>query len=89
MNLDKLEELIKDRYKLLRSEALDDQEFFVNWCDKHKIVMVHPEWVKDEFNTPHRNMVCVMSPENTKDSCPWLLVPKRLAEKALVLGHLP
>lgn len=90
MNLDSLQKIFGKRYKELESEAKDD-EFFVNWCDKHKIIMVHNEWVQDEFNNPRKNMVCVLSPEEMfhENVCPWLLVPKKLAEKTLVLGYLP
>lgn len=89
LNLEKLERLFWDRYKTLLGEALDEEEFFVNYCDKHKIVMMHHEWVQECFNEPRKTRICVLSPERTKNSPQWLLVPRRFAEKALVLGFLP
>lgn len=88
MNFDTLQEIFHKRYRELASEAKDD-EFFIDWCDKHKIVMVHIEWVQDEFNSPRRNMVCVLNPEEGPNLPQWLLVPRRFAEKTLVLGYLP
>jgi hypothetical protein len=88
MDIDKLERMFKAKYKALAKDA-GDEEFFVNYCDEHKIVMVHPEWVKETFNERHRGMVCIDSPENTVTSSPWLLVPKKFAERALILGGLP
>jgi len=88
VNLDRLQEIFANRYRELAFAAKND-EFFVDWCDKHKIIIVHSEWVQDEFNNPRRNMVCVLSPETGQNIAQWLLVPKKLAEKTLVLGYLP
>lgn len=93
MDIEKLERLFSRRYDELCREGLrplnHGNDFFVDWCDRHKIVMMHNDWVQDEFNKPRRNKVCIMSPEEGRNSCPWLLVPKKFAERALVLGYLP
>ncbi|NDD54012.1 hypothetical protein EBZ39_09065 [bacterium] len=89
MNLDKLESIFSAKYKDLVDQNagndLIDDDFWIDYCDRHKIRIMHPEWVKECFNEESRGMVCIHSPENDW----WLLVPKRLAEKALVLGYLP
>ena len=88
INLDKLEILVRERYSELQRQAEDD-EFWINYCDKHEIILLHPEWVREEFNRGHENMVCVFSPEEGYDYPLWLLVPKELAEKSLALNGLP
>jgi hypothetical protein len=88
MDIEKLEKIFKIKYSDLARDA-KDPEFFVNYCDEHKIVMVHSEWVKETFNERRRGVVCIDSPECTIDSCTWLLVPRKFAERALVLGCLP
>lgn len=87
MNLDKLESIFATKYKdlLVQVKDLSNDDFWVDYCDRHKIKIMHPEWVKECFNEESRGMVCLHSPENEW----WILVPKRLAEKALVLGYLP
>jgi len=86
MNIEKLEVIFKDRYQNLLEKCADDtQDFWVDYCDKHEIKIMHPEWVKECFNEEAKGMICIYSPENSW----WLLVPKKLAEKALVLGYLP
>lgn len=89
IDLDKLEEIFDERYRELRGDKPEDDEFFVNYCDLHGIVMVHLDWVKDTFNERHEDKVCIMSPETIAEAPAWLLVPKKLAEKTLVLGYLP
>lgn len=86
MNLEKLEELFRERYETLQ----EDPEAWVDYCDEHKIVLMHPQWVRETFNEGHKNMVCIFSPEDDYDAGNlWLLVPKELAEKSLALGGLP
>lgn len=90
MKIEKLEEIFKEKYQQLlsveqaRGKNYDD-DFWVNYCDRHKIKIMHPEWVKECFNEEAKGMVCIFSPENEW----WLLVPKKFAEKVLVLGYLP
>ena len=84
MNLDKLEEIFREKYQSLVEQCIED-DFWVDYCDRHKIKIMHPEWVKECFNEESRGMVCILSPENDW----WLLVPKKLASKVLVLGYLP
>lgn len=89
LDLDKLESIFDDRYRELHAGKSEDDEFFVNYCDAHGIVMVHHDWVRDAFNEPHKDKVCIMSPEDGFNNPAWLLVPISLAEKTLVLGYLP
>jgi hypothetical protein len=84
MNIEKLESLFGTKYKELQGSTGDDF-FWVDYCDRHKIKIMHPEWVKECFNEESRGMVCIDSPENEW----WMLVPKRLAERVLVLGYIP
>jgi hypothetical protein len=84
VNLDKLEEIFREKYQSLVEKCIDD-DFWVDYCDRHKIKIMHPEWVKECFNEEGKGMVCILSPENDW----WLLVPKKLASKVLVLGYLP
>lgn len=88
VDLDKLEDLFDDRYRELHAAKKDD-EFFVNYCDEHGIVMVHREWVREAFNEPHEDKACIMSPEDGVDDPNWLLVPRKFAERAMILGILP
>lgn len=92
IDVDKLEEIFKKRYEELSDEA-SDEEFFVNWCDEHKILIMHAEWVRETFNESRKDMVCIFHPHDfdpeAQFPCNWLLVPKKLAEKTLVLGYLP
>ena len=61
--------------------------WWVDYCDRHNIEIMHPDWVKECFNCFNEkgNVICISSPENDF----WLLVPKNMAEKVLVLGYLP
>lgn len=85
MNLEKLETIFKKRYQELLSAQQNEDDFWVDYCDRHEIKIMHPEWVKECFNEEGKGMVCIFSPENEW----WLLVPKKLAERVLVLGYLP
>lgn len=88
IDLDKLEHLFDDRYRELHAAKKDD-EFFINYCDEHGIQMMHAEWVRECFNEPRGDKICVLSPEDGYDSPNWLLVPREFAERAIVLGILP
>lgn len=94
IDTDKLERLFTERYRLLQSKA-DGQrfnEFWVDYCDLHKIIMLHPEWIRETLNEGKmRGMVCIHNCEEMfhENVCPWLLVPKKFAERCLVLGGLP
>jgi hypothetical protein len=82
--IEKLESIFKKKYDELKNKATDD-DFWVDYCDRQKIKIMHPEWVKESFNEERKGMLCIYSPENSW----WLLVPKKFAEKVLVLGYLP
>ena len=92
IDLDKLEGLFDERHRQLvelRKGALDES-FFIDYCDEHKIVMVHRDWVREAFNEPRKDKVCIWSPEESDyDKLAWLLVPRKFAERALILGFLP
>lgn len=86
----KLEDLFAEKYKKLG--ASPDNEIWVDYCDRHKIVMLHGDWLADTINSGGtKGKVCIHNCEEIfhENVCPWLLVPKRFAEKALVLGYLP
>ena len=85
MNLEKLEELFRERYETLQ----EDPEAWIDYCDKHGIIILHPEWVREEFNKDHKNMVCIHSPEISYEHPLGLLIPKELADNCLVLGGAP
>ena len=66
--------------------------WWVDYCDRHNIEIMHPDWVKECFNEKGKIYafsgnypICISSPESDF----WLLVPKNMAEKVLVLGYLP
>lgn len=88
---DKLEELFKNKYEQLQPfrPAGDNGEFWVSYCDKHNILLMHSEWVADFFNNERKNKICISNPEEGHDACCWILVPKDFAEKVLVLNGLP
>ena len=67
-------------------------DWWVDYCDRHGIEIMHPDWVKECFihfeRRPRREkgkVICISSPENDF----WLLVPKNMAEKVIFLGYLP
>lgn len=89
INLEKLELLFRERYESLK-QTQKDEDFWVDYCDEHNIVLMHPQWVRETFNDGHENMVCIFSPEDDYDAGNlWLLVPRELAGKSLALGGLP
>ena len=92
INADKLEELFEEKYKQLHSSRVKyDEGFWVSYCDKHKIFMLHPEWLCDTLNEGLKGRICIHNCEEIyhENVCPWLLVPRKFAEKALALGGLP
>lgn len=92
IDIEKLEDIFKKRHRdLCRDEdSLKNESFFIDWCDDNKIIMLHPDWLVDTLNEGKmKGRVCINSPEREDNTSPWLLVPKKLAEKALVLGYLP
>lgn len=92
IDLDKLEDIFRKRYReLCRGEDFRvEEDFFVGWCDKHKIIMLHPEYLAEVLNDgAMKGRVCISSPEQGRDPPPWLLVPKKFAERAIILGYLP
>ena len=89
LDLDKLEEIFAKRYEELCFEEdqnpLENSSFYVDWCDKHNVIMLHPDWMMETLNDGKaKGTVCIQSPEVGEDVPPWLLVPKKFAEKALV-----
>jgi hypothetical protein len=92
IDLDRLESIFRERYRDLcgDEDSLKNEGFFIDWCDKHKIIMLHPDWLSETLNEGKmKGRVCIDSPEEGVNVPQWLLVPKKLAEKTLVLGYLP
>lgn len=86
IDVDKLEEIFLKRHEELRSKVdASDTEFYINWCDKHEVFILHPEWLRETINEGLGEKVCIHSPEG---GLMWLLVPRKLAEKTLVLGYI-
>jgi hypothetical protein len=92
----KLEGLLEERYATLKVEGSPDATYenWLDYCDKHKIIILHPEWLAETLNEEGmRGRICIHSPEKNGDMpgerAPWLLVSKKFAEKCLVLGGLP
>lgn len=88
---DKLEKLFQKRHQELSLSTKNNPEFWIDYCDKHKIIMMHSEWVREEINHPRKNMICIHNVEEKYHEyvCDWLLVPKKFADKCLILGGLP
>jgi hypothetical protein len=91
INADKLEELFDARYKQLMSESTKDDGFWIDYCDKYKIFMLHADWMRETLNEGLKGKICIHNCEEMfhENVCPWLLVPRKFAEKALALGGLP
>lgn len=90
MDIDKLERLFDKKYRNLG--ATPEDEIWVDYCDLHKIVMLHGEWLAKTLNEGGmRGKVCIHNCEEIfhENVCPWLLVPRKFAERALILGYLP
>jgi hypothetical protein len=94
MDTDRLEGMFKAKYASLVVEG-DPDATYENWfgyCDENKIFLLHPHWLKESLNEGEmKGRICIHTPEKVMDVelSPWLLVPKKLAERALVLGGLP
>lgn len=88
LDLDKLESMFEKKYQEICKNSKDPNEIWVGYCDKHNVLLMHSEWVREEFNSPRKNMICIHNVEEKSNEyvCDWLLVPKKFAEKALVLG---
>jgi hypothetical protein len=92
MDIDKLEQLFRDKYEKLVSAAENSDEIYESWisyCDKHKVFLLHPEWMRESLNEGMKGRICIHTPEEDRNASPWLLVPKKFAERALILGFLP
>jgi hypothetical protein len=95
MDADKLERMFRDKYcrilkdcELSTSDAI--YEKWVGYCDEHNIFLLHPEWLKETLNEEGlKGRICIHTPEEGRDTSPWLLVPRKFAERALILGGLP
>jgi hypothetical protein len=92
IDIDKLERLFKAKYESLVVDENPDATYenWVGYCDGHEIFLLHPEWLVDSLNdNAMKGMVCIHTPEEDRDASPWLLVPRKFAERALILGGLP
>lgn len=96
MDTEKLELLFRERYRTLKVDG-DAEATYENWityCDKYKIFLLHPDWLMETLNKDGlKGRICVHTPEPAgwppADPSPWLLVPRKFAERALILGGLP
>ena len=88
---EKLEKLFKEKFQKIMVPGSPDATYerWIWYCDEHKIFMLHPEWLADTLNEGLKGRICIHNPEEQETASPWLLVPKKFAEKCLVLGGLP
>ena len=109
IDIEKLERLFEERFLKFPEELQETTpslpsrsigtEFWVDYCDKHKILMLHPEWLCETLNKGLGDRICIDNYEvkyltdagviDAHEGCPWLLVPRKFAERALILGGLP
>ena len=94
-SIDRIERLFSDRFEktLCETTAKPLSELWLDLCDKYEIVQMGNENLKDCFNfgpDRHRkeDVLCIENPE-PDDHFIFLLVPKKFAEKCLVLGFVP
>lgn len=78
------------KYEELKDRQTSDS-WWVDYCDKLNVVITNPEWMRDHFNNDARSHICIDNPEpsDLADDFYWLLVPLKLAERALMLGGIP
>lgn len=78
------------RYASLK--PLDTQnpayEHWIDYCDEHGVVILHPEWLRETINEGIGDKICIHSPEDSGGPV-WLLVPREFAEKCIAMGGLP
>ena len=91
---DKLETLFAERYEKLEGvlrrrlgRGLPSYEHWIDYCDEHKIEILHPEWLRETINQGVGDRICIHNPEDSEGPV-WLLVPKEFAAKCLALGGL-
>jgi len=94
MDTGKLEELFKTKYASLVVEGSPDATYenWIGYCDENNIFLLHPHWLKESLNEGEmKGRICIHTPEKAADVevSPWLLVPRKLADRALILGYLP
>lgn len=87
---DKLQAMFNARYKELRAGRTGDS-WWIDHCDRLKVGITNPEWMRDHFNNYAPSHICLDNPEpaDLADDFYWLLVPLELAERALTLGGIP
>jgi len=81
----RLEELFKNKF---HEQLHENPELWLDYCDKHKIIQMSPSEVEEFFNHKSKTHVCLDNPESDNQFL-WIIVPKKFAEKALMLGGLP
>lgn len=94
MDTDKLEKMFRAKYKTLIVEGGLDATYenWISYCDDNKILLLHPEWLAETLNEEGlKGRICLHSPEfqELSHASPWMLVPKKFAQRALILGGLP
>lgn len=92
IDTEKLELMFRVKYKSLEVEDPDiTYDNWIRYCDKNNIFLLHPDWLVETLNEEGlKRRVCIHSPEHQKlqIASPWLLVPRKFAEKAMVLGFV-
>jgi hypothetical protein len=79
LNIEKLSEMLSER----RESFYDNWEAWLDWCDENNITDMQSIDVEDFWSDERcKEKVCV----DIGPGSGWLLVPKELAEKFLILG---
>ena len=89
--LDRLQSFFDRKYEELPESDEPLNDFWIDYCDSMKVLIVDIESIKRHFNDDSEIYVCIFNPEppeNAQDF-QWLLVPLDLAERSLMLGGIP
>ena len=83
----KLEVIFNAKYDAMNHakspQNTSNRGFWFDYCKRHNIEMIQCR--VDRWMCKDLDVICISSPENDF----WLLVPKNMAEKVIVLGYLP
>lgn len=81
----RLEEMFKEKF---HEQLEGESDLWLEYCDRHKIIQMSPPEVEEFFNWKSKTHLCLDNPEFDNQFL-WILVPKKFAEKVLLLGGLP
>lgn len=100
-NLDKLQNIFTNKYQEEKSKAKQNFDYYHNWVDimdQLKCRLFDQSEVSDILNFENvSNFIFIDDPSASGDewnlhqypSSSWIMVPKDVAEKVLILGDLP